>query len=111
MTGDARIEAVGRSEARQWGLSRVTDSVGNYLTVSYREAEGYAYPQRIDYSGYKTSNAARWRRRGESDRHAMRPISGVDRPIRTFDHGAGRFALPYGHEPLRPRRASDEDHR
>ena len=56
-TGDARIEAVRRSEARQWALSRVTDSVGNYLTVSYREAEGYAYPQRIDYTGYKTSGA------------------------------------------------------
>ena len=54
-TADARIEAVGKSEARQWALSRVTDTVGNYLTVSYREEDGQGYPSRMDYTGYMTS--------------------------------------------------------
>ena len=42
------------------------------------------------------AQAARRRRRAERDRHAMQSISGVGRPIRTFDHGAGRLALPCG---------------
>ena len=56
-TGDSRVEAAGRSDVRQWRVNRVTDTVGNYLTVSYREVDGNAYPERIDYTGYETSGA------------------------------------------------------
>ena len=47
----------GRSDVRQWRVNRVTDTVGNYLTVSYREVDGNAYPERIDYTGHETSGA------------------------------------------------------
>ena len=56
-TANSRIEAVGRSEARLWALNRVTDAVGNYLTVRYREEDGQGYPDRIDYTGYGTGGA------------------------------------------------------
>ena len=56
-TADSRIEAVGRSEARLWALNRVTDAVGNYLTLRYREEDGQGYPDRIDYTGYGTGGA------------------------------------------------------
>ena len=51
-TSDSRVEAVGRTQVRRWALSRVEDLVGNYLTVSYLETGGYAYPNRIDYVGH-----------------------------------------------------------
>ena len=54
-TADSRVEAVGRTDVRLWGVDRITDSAGNYLTVSYREEDGTAYPSRMDYTGYKTS--------------------------------------------------------
>ena len=50
-TAASRVEAVGRSEVRLWALDRVADTVGNYLSVSYREADGQAYPDRLDYTG------------------------------------------------------------
>ena len=50
-TDDSRIEAVGKTEARLWALNRLADTVGNYLTVSYREEDGLGYPERIDYTG------------------------------------------------------------
>ncbi len=56
-TADSRIEAVGRSEVRQWALNRVTDAVGNYLTLRYREEGGQGYPDRIDYTGHDTGGA------------------------------------------------------
>ncbi|MES9868782.1 MAG: SpvB/TcaC N-terminal domain-containing protein [Sedimenticola sp.] len=36
-TGDARIEAQGKSEVYVWAQNRITDAVGNSLTVSYHE--------------------------------------------------------------------------
>ena len=56
-TANSRIEAVGRSEARLWALNRVTDAVGNYLTLRYREEDGQGYPDRIDYTGHDTGGA------------------------------------------------------
>lgn len=53
-TGDSRILALGNPTARLWALDRVTDTVGNYLTVSYNNqghASGYFLPQEIDYTG------------------------------------------------------------
>ncbi|MES9937394.1 MAG: toxin TcdB middle/N-terminal domain-containing protein, partial [Sedimenticola sp.] len=51
-TGDARIEAQGRGEVFTWAQNRITDAVGNTLTVSYHEnnANTEHYPGRIDYS-------------------------------------------------------------
>ena len=56
-TADSRIEAPGRSEARQWALNRIADASGNYLAVSYREAGGTGYPSRIDYAGHDSGLA------------------------------------------------------
>ena len=46
-TADSRIEGYGRDEARRWALNRITDSAGNYMTVSYVEKNGQVYPDRI----------------------------------------------------------------
>ena len=51
-TPDSRVEVENRTQVRQWAVGRVEDSVGNYLTVSYLETDGYAYPDRIDYAGH-----------------------------------------------------------
>ena len=41
---------------RSWPVSQITDSVGNYMTVSYSEsALGEARPERIDYTGHVSS--------------------------------------------------------
>ena len=52
-TDDSRFEAVGTTEVRAWGLNQVTDTVGNYMTVSYTDDQtnGQAYPVRIEYTG------------------------------------------------------------
>src|SRR5262249_3671382 len=49
---DSRILAVGTSTARAWAVNRVTDTAGNYLTVTYTNdtTNGQAYPNRIDYT-------------------------------------------------------------
>ncbi len=48
--------------ARAWGLNKVSDSVGNYLTVTYNSAagtdrtiNGEIYPLEIDYTGNSTA--------------------------------------------------------
>ena len=52
-TSDSRVLATGTSTARSWGVNKVTDTVGNYLTVTYTPdaTNGQAYPERIDYTG------------------------------------------------------------
>jgi len=47
-------------EALCWLLNKVTDSVGNYMTVTYFEDEttGENYPLRIDYTGNSTQSLA-----------------------------------------------------
>jgi len=52
-TADSRIEAQGKSTARLWTVNRVSDTAGNYLTVTYAEdnANGEYRPSRIDYTG------------------------------------------------------------
>ncbi|OUD16036.1 FG-GAP-like repeat-containing protein [Thioflexithrix psekupsensis] len=52
-TLDSRIEAQGRTDVLVWALNKVTDSVGNYYTLSYQEnnANGEYYPLQIDYTG------------------------------------------------------------
>jgi len=52
-TADSRIEAQGKEDVLIWALNKVTDTVGNYYTVSYLEnnANGEYYPLQIDYTG------------------------------------------------------------
>jgi len=51
-TADSRIEAQGRTAVRVWALNKVSDSKGNYFSISYIEdsANGQYYPSRIDYT-------------------------------------------------------------
>lgn len=52
-TTDSRILATGTSTARSWAANRISDTKGNYLTISYynNAATGEAYPTRIDFTG------------------------------------------------------------
>jgi hypothetical protein len=52
-TADSRIEAQGKTTARLWTVNKVSDTAGNYLTVTYAEdnASGEYRPSRIDYTG------------------------------------------------------------
>ncbi|MGJ4946762.1 FG-GAP-like repeat-containing protein [Bradyrhizobium sp. HKCCYLS20291] len=52
-TSDSQVLVQGRTTARVWGLNKLSDTKGNYLTVSYTadSANGQAYPSRIDYTG------------------------------------------------------------
>ncbi|WP_296820776.1 FG-GAP-like repeat-containing protein [Thiobacillus sp.] len=52
-TADSRIEAQGKTEVMLWSLNKLSDTVGNTLTVSYIEdnPNGQYYPDRIDYTG------------------------------------------------------------
>ena len=52
-TTDSRALAVGKTTARAWALNKVTDSKGNYYTVTYTNdaTNGQIYPTRIDYTG------------------------------------------------------------
>jgi Salmonella virulence plasmid 65kDa B protein len=52
-TMDSLILAQGKSVARNWALDKVTDTKGNYLTVTYVNdaVDGQAYPSEIDYTG------------------------------------------------------------
>ena len=51
-TVDSRFELPDGSAVRAWGISKVTDTVGNYLKVVYNENTpiGEAYPIRIEYT-------------------------------------------------------------
>lgn len=55
-TSDSLIEAQGSAAVRTWALKKITDLVGNYLTVSYTEdnANGDYRPSRIDYTANAT---------------------------------------------------------
>jgi hypothetical protein len=52
-TQDSRILATGKPEARSWAVNKVSDTAGNFYTVTYVNdaANGQAYPSRIDYTG------------------------------------------------------------
>ncbi len=57
-TADSRIEAQGISTVRVWALNKISDTKGNYLTVTYTEdnPNGDYYPIRIDYTGNASSS-------------------------------------------------------
>src|SRR6266850_2465262 len=52
-TLDSRIKAQGKTTVRVWAMNKVSDRVGNYLTVTYNEdsTNGDYSPARIDYTG------------------------------------------------------------
>jgi RHS repeat-associated protein len=52
-TTNSQILAVGKTTARVWAVNQVTDTVGNYYTVTYTNdtTNGQFYPSRIDYTG------------------------------------------------------------
>src|SRR2546427_7311730 len=52
-TPDSRIQAQGKSTVRVWAVNKISDTKGNYLTVTYNEdnLNGDYYPTRIDYTG------------------------------------------------------------
>ena len=51
-TADSQILALGKATARSWGVNRVTDTKGNYYTVTYINdtTNGQAYPSQINYT-------------------------------------------------------------
>src|SRR5262245_6093117 len=59
-TADSRSEAQGKTAVRVWAVNKVSDTKGNYLTVSYTEdnAIGDFRPSRIDYTGNAATSTA-----------------------------------------------------
>ena len=53
MTGDARVQAQGKSSVLYWKVNKIRDKKGNYINITYHEnnATGESYPIRIDYTG------------------------------------------------------------
>ena len=56
-TANSQILAQGKSTARSWALSKLSDTKTNYFTVTYTNdaTNGQAYPSRIDYTGNTTA--------------------------------------------------------
>jgi hypothetical protein len=52
-TADSRVEAQGKATVRVWAQNKISDTKGNYLTVTYIEdsPNGDYRPDRIDYTG------------------------------------------------------------
>jgi hypothetical protein len=59
-TAEVVYLAQGKTTARNWALNKVSDSKANYFTVTYvnDNANGQAYPSRIDYTGNSAANLA-----------------------------------------------------
>jgi RHS repeat-associated protein len=59
-TVDSLILAVGKPTARVWAVNKISDTVGNFLTIAYNNdaINGQAYPARIDYTGNIASGLA-----------------------------------------------------
>ncbi len=52
-TASSQILAVGTSTVRSWAVDKISDTKGNYLTVTYVNdtTNGQAYPTEVDYTG------------------------------------------------------------
>jgi hypothetical protein len=48
---DSRLLASEGTTARAWAVNKVSDTKGNYFTVSYHNSASQTYPVRIDYTG------------------------------------------------------------
>jgi hypothetical protein len=59
-TADSRIQPQGQATAMLWALNKVSDTVGNYLTITYTQDQpnGQFYPTRIDYAGNSNTGKA-----------------------------------------------------
>ena len=59
-TTDSRILAVGKTTVATWTVNKITDTKGNYLTVTYTNdtTNGQYYPTRIDYTGNASASLA-----------------------------------------------------
>lgn len=59
-TADSAVEAQGKTAIRVWAVNRISDTKGNYLTVTYTEdnPNGQYYPNRIDYTGNANAGLA-----------------------------------------------------
>jgi hypothetical protein len=59
-TADSQVLAQGKTTARLWALDKLSDSTGNYLTVTYTDdtANGQFYPSRVDYTGNAAAGLA-----------------------------------------------------
>jgi len=57
-TADSKIEASGKANVVYWLLNKVTDTKGNYYTITYVEdwVNGEYRPSRIDYTGNATAS-------------------------------------------------------
>ena len=60
VTNDSRIQPQGQATAMLWALNKVSDTVGNYLTITYNQDQpnGQYYPARIDYAGNSNTGKA-----------------------------------------------------
>ncbi|NOU23906.1 MAG: hypothetical protein HOO90_00010, partial [Methylotenera sp.] len=59
-TADSRIEAAAKTVVRSWGVNKISDTKGNYITVTYVEdnPNGEAYVSRVDYTGNASATPA-----------------------------------------------------
>ena len=82
-SADSRILATGKPSARSWAVNKVSDTAGNYMTVSYVSdaANGQAYPSRIDYTGNSGAGLAPY--------NSLRFVYSTDRPDVTTAYLAG----------------------
>jgi hypothetical protein len=80
---DSRILVQGKAEARSWAVNKVSDTKGNFYTISYVNdaASGEAYPSRIDYTG----NVAA----GLTPYNSVRFVYTSDRPDKSTGYHAG----------------------
>ncbi|OYY93772.1 MAG: hypothetical protein B7Y41_09900 [Hydrogenophilales bacterium 28-61-23] len=63
-TMNSRIEAQGKATVAVWAVNKISDTKGNYLTVTYIKdnANGQYYPSRIDYTGNANTGLATYNR-------------------------------------------------
>jgi len=59
-TASSAIEAQGKTSIAVWAVNKVSDTKGNYFTVTYTKdsANGAYYPARIDYTGNASTGLA-----------------------------------------------------
>jgi hypothetical protein len=59
-TTDSQVLAQGKTTARSWAVNKVSDTKGNYYTVTYTNdtTNGQAYPIEIDYTGNAAATPA-----------------------------------------------------
>ena len=90
-TTDSRILAQGKTTARDWALNKVSDTKGNYFTVTYVNdtTNGQAYPTRIDYTGNAAAGLAAYNSvRFVYDTSAARHRAGLPCRLAAQDDGA-----------------------